>query len=124
MYTRLQPNDPASTYQLHISGKTVDYIDTLSSTIIGRRDWNVDNTLLETTVTQLKQDLPTYCESLTPIDLIINFINEPSHGDNKTKSWDTAEAALGSEPRHGTRIDYNYHSTKHCLAIRLQVDRG
>ena len=119
----VQPHDPASTYKLRVRGKIVDYIDTISSTIIGDRDWDDDNTFLETVVTQLQQDLPNCCGSWTPIDLI-DFINEPSHGGNGIKSWDTAEAVLSSGPRFGIRKDYNHHSANDGLAIRLQVGRG
>ena len=122
-HTSVQPHDPASTYKLRVRGKIIDYIDTISPTIIGGRDWDVDNTFLETVITQLQQDLPRCCGTWTLINLI-DFISEPSHGGNEIKSWDTAEAVLGSEPRYGSREDHNYHSANDGLAIRLQVGRG
>jgi hypothetical protein len=121
-HTRVQSHDPASTYKLYVRGKIVDYIDTISSTIIGDRDWDVDNTFLETVVTQLEQDLSNCCRSWTLLDFI-DFINEPSHGGNEIKSWDTAEAVLSSGTRLGVQQDYNHHSANDGLTIRLQVGR-
>lgn len=121
-HTCLQPGT-ASTYHLHVRGRIVDYIDTISSTIIGGRDWDVDTKFLETVVAQLQQDLPSCCASWTPLDLI-NFINEPSYGGNEVKEWDTAEAVLGSKPRYSTQEDCKYHSANDGLAVRLQVGRG
>lgn len=61
-HTYLQA-DTASAYQLHVCGRIVDHIDTISSTIIGGRDWDIDIEFLETVVTQLQQDLPSCCAS-------------------------------------------------------------
>ena len=122
-HTCLQPMDPVSTSQLHVRGRVIDYIDTMSSAIIGAKDFDADTTYLDSLLIQLRQELPSCCGSWTPIDLV-EFLHGPSFGGNEVKPFETAEAVLGPEPRYATQEDWNNHGRNYALALRLAVGRG
>ena len=122
-HTCPQPLDPTLTFQLRVRGKVIDYIDTISSTITGSRDFDVDLAFLDSITAQLQHDLPSCCGSWTPTDLV-NFLNGPMHSGNEIKPWDKAEAILGPEPRYETRESWNRYGDNDALALRLTIGRG
>ena len=122
-HTSPQSSDPTSTFKLHVRGKIVDHIDTISSCITGSRDFDIDTAFLNHIVAQLQHDLPSCCGSWTPIDLI-NFLNGTRSGGNEIKPWDKAEAILGPEPRCETRESGDHYGDNDALALRLTMGRG
>lgn len=122
-HTSPQPQDPLTTSQLHVRGQIIDYVETISSTIIGAKHFDADTTYLDDLVTQLRQDLPSCCGAWTPVDLV-DFLNGPILHGNEAQAFDAAEAILGSKPRFNTREELNTNSRNDALALRLVIGRG
>lgn len=123
-HTWQQPADPVSTMQLHVRGKVVDYIDTISSAIIGAKHYDAETAYLEALVAQLQRDLPSCCAAWTPTDLI-DFLNGPVFGGNEIKPFDTASAILGPGPRYVTQQEeLDVGRSNDALGIRLTIGRG
>lgn len=122
-HTYVQPLDPVSTSRLHVRGRVIDRIETISQTIIGARHFDADTSYIDELVTQLRQDLPSCCSQWTPVDLV-DFLNGPALQGNEVQKFDAPEAILGSRPRFSTREDLNAQDANNALALRLVIGRG
>lgn len=100
-HTQPQPSDPGRTLQLHVRGRIIDFIHTISPTVIGTADFDVDPSHLETVVDQLKKDLPSCCETWTPLDFV-HYLNMLKCNGNKIQPFESAAAVLNPEPRDTT----------------------
>ncbi|KAF3001245.1 hypothetical protein E8E13_003137 [Curvularia kusanoi] len=120
-----QPRDPVTTSQLHIRGKVIDHVGTISDTKIGMRDFDADSAYLETLTADLREKLPSHCGSWTTVDLI-NYLNGAVSGGNEIQSYDTAEAILSSGPRYTSPEiqGLNVSNKTESLALRLLMGRG
>ncbi|KAF1359561.1 HET-domain-containing protein [Lizonia empirigonia] len=100
-HTQPQPSDPGRTLKLHVRGRIIDFIHTISPTVIGTADFDVDPSHLQTVVSQLKKDLPSCCETWTPLDFV-HYSNMLKCNGNKIQPFESAAAVLNPEPRDTT----------------------
>lgn len=121
-HTQEQPLVYATISQLHVRGKIIDYIDTVSPTPIGTNEFKADADHIDSLIDKLKTDLPACCWTWTPLNLV-GFLNGLAHNGREIKPFNSAEAILSPQTRY-TTTELNSFSSNDSLAMLLAMGRG
>lgn len=119
-----QVEDATDTERLHVRGRIIDYVETISNCKIDRYFGDVDDAYLDSLAQQIRSDLPgSAYDSWTKIDLV-HFLTVVSHNGNPPKQ--TAEDVLGlvSKPSVSQLVDKEVVGYNEALSSSLSIGRG